>query len=106
MRSIHRVLPLLALCLLVQCLLTSPAAAQDPESSLNLMGEVVKPMVLAVVFTVTGLLLFALCIWLIVKVTPFSIRKEIEEDQNVALGLIVGSMILGIAIILAAALLG
>ena len=63
-----------------------------------------KPLLLSLVFTVVGLLLFVFSLWVIEKLTPFSVRKEIEEDQNVALGIIVGSLILGIAIILAASL--
>jgi len=60
----------------------------------------------AIIFTAIGLVLFAACLWLVVKVAPFSVQKEIEEDQNVSLGIIIGSMILGIAIILAAAIHG
>jgi len=33
-------------------------------------------------------------------------RKEMEEDQNVALGIVLGSLILGISIIIAAAIHG
>ena len=33
---------------------------------------------------------------------PFSLRKEIEEDQNVALGVVIGAVILGLAHIIAA----
>ena len=60
----------------------------------------------ALVFTGIGIVLFALSILLVVKVTPFSVRKEIEDDQNVALGIIIGSLIIGIAIILAASIHG
>jgi putative membrane protein len=34
------------------------------------------------------------------KMTPFSIRKELEEDQNIALGIVMGAALIGIAIIL------
>ena len=40
------------------------------------------------------------------KVAPFSIRKEIEEDQNTALGIVIGSVIIGVAMIVSAALHG
>jgi uncharacterized membrane protein YjfL (UPF0719 family) len=60
----------------------------------------------AVIFTGIGVAFFALAFWLIARFTPFSIRKEIEEDQNVALGIIIGSVILGIAWIIAAAMHG
>ncbi|MFW5751176.1 MAG: DUF350 domain-containing protein [Planctomycetota bacterium] len=47
-------------------------------------------------------ILFLLSVWIMEKVTPFSIRKEIEEDQNVALGLIIGGAMIAIAIVLGA----
>ena len=53
-----------------------------------------------------GVAVFALTFWLIVKVTPFSIRKEIEEDHNTALAILVSSVIIGIALIVSAAVSG
>ena len=69
-----------------------------------MLEELIKPIEFTLIFSVLGLALFALAFWVIVKVTPFSIRKEIEEDQNVALAIIIASMIFGIAIIIAAAI--
>ena len=40
------------------------------------------------------------------KLRRFQIRKEIEEDQNTALGIVIGSIMIGIAIIIAAAIHG
>jgi uncharacterized membrane protein YjfL (UPF0719 family) len=57
-----------------------------------------------VFYMVVGLIFFAIAIWVMNKVTPFSIRKEIEVDHNVSLGIIMGAVIIGIAIILAAVL--
>jgi uncharacterized membrane protein YjfL (UPF0719 family) len=57
-------------------------------------------------FSIIGLLLFALAFLIIRAVMPFSMRKEIEEDQNVALGIIIGSIIIGIALIVSAAVHG
>jgi uncharacterized membrane protein YjfL (UPF0719 family) len=56
------------------------------------------------VFAFVGLMMFAVCFLLVLKITPFSVRKEIEEDQNVALAIIIASMLLGIALIVAAAI--
>jgi uncharacterized membrane protein YjfL (UPF0719 family) len=53
-----------------------------------------------------GVAVFAFTFWLIVKITPFSIRKEIEEDHNTALAILVSSVILGIALIVSAAVSG
>ena len=58
------------------------------------------------VFVSLGLVFFALAFWLMVKVAPFSVRKEIEEDQNTSLGILMGSVIIGIAIIIGAAIHG
>lgn len=57
-------------------------------------------------FTLFGLLIFLLAYFIMVKATPFSIRKEIEEDHNTALAIVMGSVILGIALIIAAAIQG
>ncbi len=60
----------------------------------------------AVLFSLIGVVFFGLAFWLIERLVPFSIRKEIEEDQNTALGIVIASVILGIAIIVAAAIHG
>ncbi len=53
-----------------------------------------------------GVVVFALAFLVMVKAAPFSVQKEIEEDQNTALGIVMGSVIIGLAIIIAAALTG
>ena len=58
------------------------------------------------VFTLAGLILFALAFFVMGKATPFSIRKEIEEDQNIALAIVIGSVIIGIALIIVASIIG
>ena len=63
-------------------------------------------LVTMVVAVVVGLAFFAAAYYVIEKVTPFSVRKEIEEDQNTSLAILIGSVILGIAIIIAAAIHG
>jgi len=65
-----------------------------------------KPDVLlaTLLYTFLGLTLFGGSLWLAAKLSPFSLRKEVEEDHNVAVGVIIGSMFIGIAIIVAAAI--
>ncbi len=58
------------------------------------------------VFAGIGVVAFALAFGLIVKITPFSIRKEIEEDQNTSLGIIIAGVLIGIALIISAAVHG
>jgi len=59
---------------------------------------------LAVLNAILGLIMFGFSIWLMEKVTPFSIRKEIEEDQNTALGIVIGCALIALAILLASAI--
>jgi len=59
-------------------------------------------VVTTLVFVVLGLIVFALVFLIIVKASPFSVRKEIEDDQNVALAIVIGSVIIGSALIIAA----
>lgn len=70
------------------------------------MNQLVDLIVTTLAFTLTGLILFAIAFWIIVKVSPFSIRKELEDDQNMALGIVIASVIIGIALIVSAAIHG
>jgi len=68
--------------------------------------ELAPVLVTTAIFTAFGLLVFAIAYVIILKSTPFSVRKEIEEDQNVALAVVIGAIIIGISIIIAAAIQG
>lgn len=58
----------------------------------------------SLIFSGIGMLMFALAMWIVSKVLPFSLRKEIEEDQNTSLGIVLGSIIIGLALILSSAI--
>ena len=74
---------------------------------MNLLSSAaMHTFLLTVVYTLFGLLVFALAFWIIVRVTPFSIRKEIEDDQNTSLAILIGAVILGLAIIIASVIHG
>ena len=70
------------------------------------LEELAGVIVTTAIFTIFGLLVFALAFALIGKATPFSIRKELEEDHNTALAIVIGAVIIGIALIIAAAIQG
>ena len=57
-------------------------------------------------YALLGLAIFALTFVVITKISPFSIKKEIVEDQNTALAILIGSVTLGLAIILGASIAG
>ena len=50
-----------------------------------------------------GIVIFAVAFLIMVKISPFSVQKEIEEDQNTSLGIIYGSVFIALAIIISAA---
>jgi putative membrane protein len=70
------------------------------------MDQLLNLLFTTLVFSLVGIILFALAFFIIVKIAPFSTRKEIEEDQNTALAILIGSVIIGIAVIVASAVHG
>jgi putative membrane protein len=70
------------------------------------LEQILPVLVTTIIFVLLGLLIFAIAFIIIIYVSPFSVKKEIEEDQNTSLGIIIGSVIIGIAIIIAAAIHG
>lgn len=70
------------------------------------IAQLTEVIVTTVVFVIIGLIFFGLSFLILDKLTPFSIRKEVEEDQNIALGLVIGAILIAIAIIIAAAISG
>ena len=70
------------------------------------MEHLTNQVVSTLVFALIGLAVFALLFKIIIQISPFSIRKEIEEDQNVSLAIIIGSIIISIGLIISAAIHG
>ncbi len=66
--------------------------------------QLLDALVTTLLFVFIGIVFFAVAFGILSRIFP--IRKEIEEDQNVALGIVIGAIMLGIAIIIAAAIQG
>jgi putative membrane protein len=60
-------------------------------------------VVSAVVFAFLGIAVFAVTFVVMDKVTPYHLWKEIVQEHNMALAILVGAMSIGISIIIAAA---
>ena len=58
----------------------------------------------SILYALIGVLIFWLCFVIVDKITPYDLWGEIVEKQNVALGVVVAAMCLGISIIVAAAI--
>ncbi len=63
-------------------------------------------MLTTVSFMTVGLAFFGIAFWIITHLWKMPVKKEIEEDQNLALAVLIGSIIIGISIIIAAGIHG
>ncbi len=53
------------------------------------------------IYCLVGIMMMGIGIFLVCLIAPFSVKKEIEDDQNMSLGLVMGAIIIGISIIVA-----
>ncbi|MBB6557934.1 uncharacterized membrane protein YjfL (UPF0719 family) [Acidovorax soli] len=58
----------------------------------------------SILYALIGVVIFWLCFIIVDKITPYDLWGEIVEKQNIALGVVVAAMCLGISIIVAAAI--
>jgi uncharacterized membrane protein YjfL (UPF0719 family) len=58
----------------------------------------------AALFAALGVLLFLASFWVIDRLFPYTLWKEIIEEHNTALAVLLGFMLLGLSIIIAAAI--
>ena len=57
----------------------------------------------AIVYAILGIAIFVIAFIIIDKITPYHLWKEIVEDKNIALAILIGAMSIGMCIIIAAA---
>ena len=67
------------------------------------MGIQLTNVVNAIIYAAIGIAIFAGAFLVIDKVTPYNLWKEIVQEHNTALALLLGAMSLGICIIIASA---
>jgi putative membrane protein len=63
-------------------------------------------LVATLIYSVVGIVIFILAYRLAEKLLPFNLDKELAEDQNTAVGVLMGSVMIGLAIIIASAIHG
>ncbi len=68
------------------------------------LDQLLETLVTTLIFVFIGVVIFAITYGILGLVYP--IKKEIEEDHNTALGIVIGSIMIGIALIIAAAIQG
>ncbi len=66
-----------------------------------ILAEVVS----TVFYSILGLVLMIIS-WMVIEwLTPFSLRREIEDDQNLAVAVLIGCVFLSLSILIAAVIL-
>lgn len=68
------------------------------------IDQLLEVLATTLIFVFIGILFFAIAYGVLGFMYP--IKKEIEEDQNTALGIVIGSIMIGLALIIAAAIQG
>ena len=68
------------------------------------VDQLLEVLVTTLIFVFIGLVIFSIAYGVLGFMYP--IKKEIEEDQNTALGIVIGSIMIGLALIIAAAIQG
>jgi len=67
------------------------------------MGIPLTNVVNAIVYAGIGIVIFGLAFLIIDKFTPYNLWKEIVQEHNTALAILLGAMSLGLCVIIAAA---
>jgi putative membrane protein len=63
--------------------------------------QLVDPIVSTVVIGVVAIALLFISVWLMEKLSPFSLRKEIEDDHNVSAAIVVAAIVIGVSLVIA-----
>jgi len=71
------------------------------------MLDAINPaeVVATIFYVILGLVLLGVSWKAIELFTPFSLRKEIEEDQNMAIAVLIGSLFISVSILIGAVIL-
>lgn len=88
----------------VQTLIAQGELVVDADASAGSM--LARHLAAALIFSLLGVVILALCMWIMGRLSPFSLAKEIEEDHNTAAAVVVGAVLIGMSIIIAAAIVG
>ncbi len=66
--------------------------------------DVMNDLIAVLFYSGMGIVIFIVAFFIMVKLTPFSVVKEIEEDQNISLAILFGSVFIALSIVIHAAI--
>lgn len=82
-------------------LLALPHALIDEATAFS-PEQLLDPVVTTLVIGVVAIALLFVSIYLMERLSPFSLRKEIEDDHNTSAAIVMGAVIIGVAMVIAA----
>jgi len=65
-----------------------------------------KPLIGSIVYAVLGIVILLVTYYLVEKITPEDTWKEISQNNNVAIAVVFAALIIGISMIISAAIHG
>lgn len=65
-----------------------------------------KPILNSIIFSILGILILLIGYFIIEKLTPENTWKEVAEKNNIAVAIVFGALIIGISMIISAAIHG
>jgi putative membrane protein len=71
---------------------------------MNPSPNFVNSILSAVTFAIIGIVIFVVFFVILDWITPYDLWKELNEEKNMALAIVVGAVALGLCIIIAAAI--
>ncbi len=72
-------------------------------AELDVTTQIVEPVISTLAIGGAAIILLFFSVYLMEKITPFSLQKEIEEDHNNAAAILCGAIVIGIALVISAA---
>ena len=80
------------------------AQAAGSASETGVMPHILVNLFAVIIYSIVGMLVLGTSFLIMNRLIPFSVRKEIEQDQNISLAIVIGSVIIGISMIISAAI--
>jgi putative membrane protein len=65
-----------------------------------------KPILNSIIFSILGIIILLIAYFIIEKLTPENTWKEVAEKNNIAVAIVFGALIIGISMIISAAIHG
>ena len=88
-------------------MMAASAHAQDATTAPPVAGGLTPMLVIGtIVYSILGLIILLVGFKVFDVFTPYKLHKELAEDQNVAIGVMVAGLFIALAIIIASAIVG